>query len=106
LARQKVTLSDNSVVWIDEVSSNVEQEVSRRDAQERLAEVLPTISRLCSDIGDALKSVRPDRTTVEFGVALTVDSSGLAALITKMGAEMNFKVTVEWDGNQSMNRDE
>ncbi|MBM0275491.1 CU044_2847 family protein [Micromonospora tarensis] len=92
-------------MWVDEVSSNVEREVAQRDVQERLADVLPTITRLCSDIGDALGAIKPDHTTVEFGVALTVDASGLAALITKMGAEMNFKITVEWDGSRSSAND-
>lgn len=97
MTSQRLTLSDGSVVWVDAVAGDLEEEVAfRRGGGTPFAEVLPSVVSLCQDLGDALKSLAPQRTQVQFGVAFKAESTGLSALIAKGGVEANFVVTLEW----------
>jgi hypothetical protein len=96
MTSQRLTLSDGSVVWVDTVSGDVEEEVSFRRRETAFSDILPSVVTLCQDLGDALKSVAPQRTQVQFGVTFKAESSGLSALIAKAGVEANFLITLEW----------
>ncbi|MGX4692830.1 CU044_2847 family protein [Streptomyces sp. JNUCC 63] len=96
MTSQRLTLSDGSVVWVDAVAGDVEEEVAFRRREAAFSDILPSVVTLCQDLGDALKSVAPHRTQVQFGVAFKAESTGLSALIAKAGVEANFMITLEW----------
>jgi hypothetical protein len=96
MASQRLTLSDGSVVWVDAVSNDVEEDVAFRRQDAAFSDILPSLVTLCQDLGDALKSVAPHRTQVQFGVTFKAESTGLSALIAKAGVEANFLITLEW----------
>ncbi|MDH6624118.1 hypothetical protein M2271_001915 [Streptomyces sp. LBL] len=96
MASERLTLSDGSVVWVEAVSAVQEEEVAFRRRQTAFSEILPSVVTLCQDLGDALKTVAPHRTQVQFGVTFKAESTGLSALIAKAGVEANFLITLEW----------
>jgi len=97
LTRQRLILSDGTIVWLDEVQASTESEVSDRKVGRELATALPSLVSLCGDLKKTLKEIAPDKAAIEFGISFTLESSGLALLVTKVGAQANFKVTLEWN---------
>jgi Trypsin-co-occurring domain 1 len=98
--RKRIILSNGAAVWIEEAPAVAEEEVAKRRSEGHLAEVLPSLVTLCDDLQQSLKSIAPKRAVIEFGITFTVEASGLALLITKAGAEANFKVSLEWEGQE------
>lgn len=44
----------------------------------------------------AVAQVRPQKTTIEFGLELGLESGKLSAILVKGTGKANFKVTLEW----------
>lgn len=96
VSSQRLTLSDGSVVWVDTVPGDVEEEVAFRRGTTPFSAVMPSVVTLCQDLGSALKAAAPHRAQVQFGVAFKAESTGLSALVAKAGVEANFLITLEW----------
>lgn len=97
----EVKLSDNSTIFVEEVYTSAEEEVSGGILEGRFSEILPSVVALCQDFSDTFKQVSPSKATVQFSLKLAVESTGLIALVGKANAEANFQVTLEWDTNNS-----
>jgi hypothetical protein len=56
-----------------------------------------SIEAIADKMAAALENARPDKATVEFGLDVGVESSGLVALIAKGGGNATLKVSLEWN---------
>ncbi len=94
----KVRLSDNAVVWLDNVDVAVEREVAAKGGVERqFAEALPAVRSVCRDLETLISELGPTKATVEFGVGFKVETSGLAVVIAKGNVAANFGIKLEWE---------
>ena len=73
-----------------------ERDVAAVSYKDNIAEVLPAITGLCEDISAALESARPDKASVEFGIKLEFETSGLLAVLCSSSASADLKLTLEW----------
>lgn len=97
----RVYLSDESSILVEETSPPVEQEVSSGVFEGNLADILPSVVVLCRDFAETLRTVAPDKATVQFGLKLAVESTGLTALVGKFNTDANFQITLEWNSSNS-----
>lgn len=93
--RHHLQLSNGAELAI-ESARQTERDVSDVFASDQLAKVLPAISGLCDDILSALRSAKPDRATVEFGIKLEFETSRLLAVLCSANAAADLKLTLEW----------
>jgi hypothetical protein len=73
-----------------------ESEVAAIDYEQGFAQVLPAITGLCEDLSTALRTVRPDKAKVEFGIKLEFETSKLLAVLCSSSAAADLKLTLEW----------
>jgi hypothetical protein len=100
--RQEVKLSNGSIVWVELAKPLVaEREVAQKADPQAFQAVVPGLIALCTDLNTALTTVAPTKASVEFGLSLTVETSGLALLVAKGGAEATFKISLEWEGKET-----
>jgi len=92
----KVQLSNGAVVYVESASRVPEREVSGGMLEGRFADVMPAIKALCSDFSDLLSEIAPEKATIQFGLSLEVETSGLWAFIGKAGGSSTFQITLEW----------
>lgn len=90
-----VELSDGSVIQVQCIVTG-EQPKSNLVSQ-KLKPVLDKISTLASDLKDAVKGASPDKLTLEMGVDIGVKDGGLTAMILRGNADINLKITLEWN---------
>jgi hypothetical protein len=93
---QRVVLSDGSTILIEAASATIEEEVASRNREATFGPALASVRTLCEELSASMRDAAPDRAIIEFGLSLTVETTGLSALIGKVGAQTNFKVTLEW----------
>jgi hypothetical protein len=92
----KAKLADGSVILVEARSTGSRQtDVSVRKALE-FKGVEDSIKSIAERVSAALKSVRPDRAEVEFGIDVTVESGALTGLLAKGSGTATLKVTLEW----------
>lgn len=93
----RIRLSDDSIIWLDNVDVNVEREVAGGDLESRFAEALPAVKSVCQDLEKLLLEVGPAKASVEFGIGFKIEASGLTVLVAKGSADANFRIKLEWD---------
>lgn len=78
-------------------SASAEEDVSVRDllAFDGVEESIKSISKRVSE---AIKSAKPDRASVEFGIDVTVEAGALTGLLARGSGAATLKVTLYWDG--------
>jgi hypothetical protein len=59
-------------------------------------EVIHTLEGISESVMAALKRVKPRKASVEFGLAVALESGQLTALLVKGTGTSNLKVTLEW----------
>jgi hypothetical protein len=60
--------------------------------------VADDVAAIASSLAEALRTVRPSKTALEFAVELTVEGGHLMALIAKGSGKASLKITLTWDG--------
>lgn len=58
--------------------------------------VLEVLTPLSTALAAGIQAARPQKASVEFGIELAVEASGLVAVICKGGSKANLKLTLEW----------
>lgn len=95
---QKIVLSNNAVIGVEVLDSKVESDVANRQGGGvSFASVVPSIVGICKELDSAVGAISPKRATVEFGLRLSMETSGLVAILTKGSVEANLKVSLEWE---------
>jgi len=91
----KVKLSNGQEIAV-EIRTAQEREVSYSQLSSKLSDVLPAISGLSADLMSALEKVKPQKATLEFGLKLEFESSGLLAVLCSTTANADLKIKLEW----------
>lgn len=89
--------SDRIILVEARPSSDPEEDVGVRDllAFEGVEDSIRTISQR---VTEALKSVGPDRASVEFGIDVTIEGGALTGLLARGSGTATLKITLFWDG--------
>jgi hypothetical protein len=61
-----------------------------------------SLEAITRSVTAALRSAKPDRATVEFGLDVGVESGGLTALLVKGTGTATLKITLEWESEQGL----
>jgi hypothetical protein len=61
-----------------------------------LKTVAAAIEGICGEIGNVLHRLEPQKSIVELGFEIGVESGQLTALLVKGSGKANFKITLEW----------
>ena len=59
-------------------------------------EVTHVLEGIAESVVTTLKKVKPRKATIEFGLAMALESGHLTALLVKGSGTSNLKVTLEW----------
>jgi hypothetical protein len=94
--QMRMVVANGQEVLVTVDDGDVEREVSEQTTRVRFAEALSGIEGMCQDFSAALERIAPDSAKVEFGIDLSLETSGLTALLTKGSAEASFSIELEW----------
>lgn len=56
--------------------------------------------RVAREMKSVLDDISPDRGSIEFGLAASLESGALTGFLAKGSAEANVKVTLEWESKE------
>ena len=91
-----VLLPDGSEILVEAVVEPGEQDISGRTSLPSIEPALEAIESFSTALGRSLQKIAPRTAQVEFGIQLTVGSSGLAALLLQGSGTSSLKVTLTW----------
>ena len=77
------------------------EEVSARDQvfdMDRIRDALEGVGDL---VADALKKVRPNKISVEFGFSFEIQSGHLTAVFVKGDVKADLKISLEWGSSET-----
>ncbi len=67
----------------------------------KFSDIIDQIEWVSAEMQNVIKSVSPDKATIEFGVELGLKSNKLMALLVDASAKGNFKVALEWNSSKN-----
>lgn len=97
---RKIVLSDGTEVNMEVTPLSGRQPVGIGEKFD-FKEVLSSIKGLTNEIKEFLTISTAQKTTIEFGLEIGVESTGLCALIVKGTGSANLKITLEWESKKS-----
>ena len=66
-----------------------------------LDNVFQAVRTVASTAADTVRTVRPDKFSVELAFTVKASAGGLVALLVRSGGEATIKVTLEWEAQQA-----
>jgi hypothetical protein len=96
----KVDMGSGRVVAMEARTSDPDQPVGIRELLD-FDGVVQSIEAVGDRVSAALRRVRPDRASVEFGVDISMEAGALTGLIVKGAGGAALKVTLEWERDPS-----
>ncbi len=96
---QTINLDENTSIKIEAISfsSEGDRKASIKDFQ--FDEVTNVIEVMADKLLTSIKKAKPKKATVEFGLAVGVESGQLTALWVKGQGTTHIKVILEWEGS-------
>jgi hypothetical protein len=91
-----VKLSDGTEVAVCATMLNPEQPVAALDRVLPFTQITQIITGVANEIATALRSVKPDKASVEFGIEVAIETGTLTALLVQGTTTANLKITLEW----------
>ncbi len=92
-----VQLSNGSKIMVQATILGGEEDVAF--CAMNFDEIAVSIEGIVETIGNALKKVKPDKATIEFGIEVGVESGKLTAVILQGSGKANLKIALEWSGD-------
>lgn len=91
-----VKLDDGTIIKIKATDLRSDQDVV--DIQKVLPfnEVTETIKKIAQNVRTPLNEINIEKASVEFGIEVGVETSGLTALLAKGTGTGSLKITLEW----------
>jgi Trypsin-co-occurring domain 1 len=89
-----LTLSDGVVVHIEALEMGERQKVGVLDAS--FDQIVKVVSQVSSMLASGLKAAAPQKASVEFGLEIALEPSGLTAVICRGKTTANLTVVLEW----------
>jgi hypothetical protein len=92
----RAKLADGTVVQIESRATGpVESDVAAAGPMD-FDNVVGSVKSISAALLDGLKTISPDKATLEFGVDVGVESGALTALLVKGTGSATLKITLEW----------
>lgn len=100
ISKIPVLLSDNAICYfeIENISSG-RQPVSAISKVFDLSGVKSQVRMVSEEFVSIFNQINVKKTTIEFGIELSVESGQLTSIIVKGAGKANLKVTLEWENN-------
>jgi uncharacterized membrane protein len=93
----ELVMPDGKVIWAL-VESSGPSDVALSSKLETLQGWTETLQGVAANVKSGLEGLRPDTTTVEFGLEIAAGKSGLIAALCGVGGSAAVKVTLSWNG--------
>ena len=90
-------LADGQIIHAEAVLLDDEEPVSTISG--KLSELMPVLQSIADCLMKALSAVSPDKTTVEFGMQIALESGKLTSLLVSGTGKANIKIVLEWNGS-------
>lgn len=90
----QTTLENGSIISIEADLLGGEEDVAFTSLPFR--EVTQAIEGVAESLVNTLKRVKPQRASIELGVAFGIESGALTAVLVKGTGNANLKITLEW----------
>jgi hypothetical protein len=87
-------LANGTVIYVQAMSLGGDEEASFRLPQ--FEDITKTIHGIAESLEKTLDQVKPQKASVEFGLAIGVDSGKLTTILVNGTATANLKITFEW----------
>src|SRR5262245_50222299 len=97
-----VELSDGTQVAMRATVLNPEQPVAAFDKVLPFTQVTEIITGVAGELATALRTVKPDKASVEFGIEVAIETGQLTALLVQGTSTANLKITLEWSEKQAV----
>jgi len=91
-----MTLTDGTIVRVSACQLGGDENVVDWAEAFQFSEVTGMIEAVAQDLAACLNRVKPQKTTVEFGVEIAIESGKLTALLVDGSAKGNLKISLEW----------
>lgn len=95
----EVQLDEGGRLFVEAATAPGRHEIGAIDAV-RIDQLVETVSTFGVAIRNAALAAAPSKATVEFGVEVRLEASGLVALIARGTGAANVKVSLEWGGEE------
>ena len=95
----EAVLPSGARVCLEVLDESGEEEVSARIPE--FSDVLATLKEAAGMIADHLVDLQPTEIGVEFGVAFSIGSGKLSAVIVDGRAEGNLRVSLKWNKSKT-----
>lgn len=95
----KVNLSDDVSCLFEIEESFSREDVNAIEDTFDFSIVTNQVKKISQQLTDTFKKLGNSKTTVEFGVELSVESGKITSMIVKGSGKANLKITLEWDHN-------
>jgi len=95
----QIRLSDGSIchVEIDRQFISGREKVSTNEKIFDFELVKNQIQKISEEFREIFSKVKPTKTTLEFGIELSVEAGQLTSIIVKGSGKSNLKITLEWE---------
>jgi hypothetical protein len=92
----RVQLEDGTEIMVSASAFGGEEDVAALDRVLPFKQVTDTIAKIAKAVVASLDKAKPDKASVEFGVAVGVESGALSTFLVKGTGSGNLKITLEW----------
>jgi hypothetical protein len=96
---QTLALNNETKIKIEAVSFSPSGDQKARITDLQFDNITNVIKEISSKLLTSIKEAKPKKATVEFGLAVGVESGRLTALWVKGQGTAHINVTLEWEGD-------
>jgi hypothetical protein len=73
------------------------KQVSSKPEDYQFDRLTDSIESIATRVTDALRNVKPQKATVEFGIDVGVETGGLTGLLARGKGNASLTITIEWE---------
>ena len=102
-----VDLGDGVIAQVEVFKADTgRRKVSAGDSAEVMSfgSVAKAITKISQVIAAPIQMVRPTKAIVKYGLAISIEESGLVAAIVRGSGKANLEITLEWENNSKENK--
>lgn len=92
-----VQLSDNTICFFEVEPASGRQAVSAEDKVFNFSSIRSQVQKVSEEFIAVFNQLNVKKTSLEFGIELSVESGQLTSIIVKGSGKANLKVTLEWE---------
>jgi len=93
---QAIEMPDGSTIHAEVSALDDEYDISMSEQKLSFNSVTEIVEKTALELHRALEKVKPDQTTVEFSVAMGIESGNLLAFLANASSKGTLKVALKW----------